>query len=101
MLAVDVSTNPGPGWYTNLQNFANLIDDVQNGESNFDDLAVEMHDCTLKSNNEYCNLEAFFDSVKALKVCALEIGISTTLQRRSSTNSDCYCGVDRKWTCLH
>ena len=32
MLAGDISTNPGPGWNTNLQNSANLVDDVLNGE---------------------------------------------------------------------
>ena len=48
MLAGDVSTNPGPGWNINLQNSANLVDDVLNGETNLDDLTDEMHDCTLE-----------------------------------------------------
>ena len=61
MLAGDVSKNPGPSWNTNLQNSTNSVDDILNGEPNFDDIADEMHDCTLESNNEYCNPEEFFD----------------------------------------
>ena len=41
MLAGDVSKNPGPSWNTNLQNSTDSVDDILNGEPNFDDIADE------------------------------------------------------------